>query len=361
MTTLTTPISCHPYTGALPAWFHAVPERVYAGQRHRPEEDAAQLEELFAQEATRNDLILYTDEHATLRLVGIFPHDQPETAYFGFWETLNDGDLNEAAFAALMTEARRRGYRRVHGPVNFNTFQSYRVRLGQTPGWGQFDREPVNPLYYPALLARLGFAPVLTFESRLIRANVVPDVYADKQQLLAGLENISCDFIPLTPAAWEAHEPEIFELVHAIFSANPGYRAVPATQFRRLYNRAYAERLCPYTSVLFRDRATGRLAALSLCHPNYQPLSLPSRQLPVFERDYPLLPHRLLLAKTVGVHPDFRQRGLMSYLGAYGMVHFREHYEEVIFCLMRSGNYSLRFTNGLPTKTAHYALCGQEL
>jgi hypothetical protein len=346
-----------PYAGALPESFWAIPDRVYAAQPWRPAESPDLTEQLLAQEAARNELLLFTD-HATLRLLGIFPHDSDE-AFFGFWETLDDAALNQAAFEALAAEARQRGRRRLIGPVNFNTFQAYRLRLAPEPSWGQFDREPVNPGYYAPLLQDLGFAPVSTFESRRIRPADVPRVYADKDQLLRELGKVPFDFIPLNGASWDAHEPEIFELVHAVFGANPGYRPVPPAQFRLLYNRAYAEKLCPHTSVLLRDRASGALAALSFCHPNYS--ELPAGHHPVFERDFPRLQRRQLLAKTVGVHPDYRQQGLMSYMGAYGMVHFRERYEDVIFCLMRTGNFSLHFTDGLPAETAHYALFGREL
>jgi hypothetical protein len=348
-----------PYKGNLPDWFWSVPARVYEGQPYRPDEKPEQLQQLFADEARRNDIVLYSDGEA-MRLVGMFPHDSQE-AYFGFWETENDAVLNQAAFAMLQTDARQKGRTKLVGPINFNTFQSYRLRLAPKPSWGKFDREPVNPDYYPVLLAELGFQPVSTFESRLIRPDVVPAVYADKAMLLHELSRIPFDFIPLTPDTWEQHEAEIFDLVHAIFSANPSYRPVSAEQFGLLYNRRYAERLCPHTSVLFRDQETGQLAALSFCHPNYQELSLPPGESPVFERDFAKLTRKVLLAKTVGVHPDYRQRGLMNYLGAYGMVHFRERYEEVLFCLMRTGNFSLHFTDGLPCETAHYALFAQEL
>ncbi|KUG08311.1 hypothetical protein [Solirubrum puertoriconensis] len=349
-----------PYHGQLPNWFWQVPARVYQNQPSRPDENPAVTEQLFAHEAERNDIVLFGDADATLRLAGIFPENSSE-AYFGFWETVNDASSNEAAFAALAEEARQRGYSRLVGPLNFSTYHAYRLRLGGVPSWGQFDREPVNPVYYPELLMGLGFQPVSTFESRLIRPETVLAVFADKDMLLRELGKIPYDFIPLTPDTWEQYEHAIYELVQAIFGANPAYRSVSFEQFRLLYNRRYAERLCPYTSVLFRDQANGQLAALSFCHPNFQALQLPANEQPVFERDFAKLPRKVLLAKTVGVHPDYRQRGLMSYMGAYGMVHFRERYEEVIFCLMRTGNYSLHFTDGLDYEVAQYALFGKEL
>ena len=145
-------------------------------------------------------------------------------------------------------------------------------------------------------------------------------------------------------------------LVQEVFSQNPAYRAVSKAQFRLLYNVAYAEGLCPHTSVLFRHRPSGRLAALSLSQPNYHSLGRAVSEHPVFARDYPRLTTRTLLAKTVGVHPGFRGQGLQALLAAYAMQEFRTYYDDVVFCLMRTENLSLRFTKDLPAEVAHYAL-----
>jgi hypothetical protein len=347
-----------PFQGQLPPSFFEIPATIYAGQPYQPVEDAAAVLELFRAEAERNDIVIFTD-HAGLRVTGIFPHEGTE-AYFGFWETTDDLALNQEAFALLGAEAKRRGYARLVGPLNFSTFQPYRLRLGAAPSWGRFDREPINPPYYPALLAQLGFAPTLTFESRLLRPDAIPEAYGRKADLLAAFQQIPFELIPLNPETWGRYETELYELVDRIFSANPAYRRIPPAQFRRLYNARFAAGLCPHTSVLFRDKLTGQLVALSFCQPNYAPLHLGLTP-PDFARDYPRLPQRTLLAKTVGVHPDFRNQQLMNYLGAYGMMRFREFYDQIIFCLMRSDNFSRHFTDGLPAEKTTYALFSQNL
>ena len=342
-----------PLQDELPAGFFTVGLRPYEGLPFRPDDDPEVVREVFRMEAPRNEMVLYTD-HASLRLVGIFPHGAAE-AYFGFWETEEALPPNREAFALLEADARQRGREVVIGPLHFNTFGRYRLRLG-VPSWGMFDREPVNPAYYPALLGQLGYAVRSTFESRLIRKETVPDVYVDKGGLLAALGAIPFEFIPLDEAAWVRYEDEIAELVHQVFSANPAYKPVSREQFALLYNRRYAAKLCPHSSVLFRDKASGRLAAMSFCHPNYHGLPAPPRGAPDFARDFPALPRKVLLAKSVGVHPGFRRQGLMACLGAYAMLSFRERYDEVIFCLMRSDNFSLHFSNDYPFEAAQYAL-----
>jgi GNAT superfamily N-acetyltransferase len=347
-----------PYTGELPESFFAIGAKPYRQLGFGLEEDPDFTRRLFALEADRNRIVFFTDDQ-DLRLVGIFPKEGGE-AFFGFWETNHDLAKNHQAFALLEAEACRLHFRQLAGPINFNTFHRYRLRLG-VPTWLMFDREPVNPLYYPKLLAQLGFTVRSTFESRLIKKETVPELYLDKQQFLQQLEKIPFDFIPVNRETWVQYEDEIFELVQAIFSRNPAYKPVSQAQFRLLYNAGFADQLCPASSVLFRDKISGRFAALSFCPPNYKPLALPPAVPPVFAGDFPRLPRKTLLAKTVGVHPDFRRQGLMSYLAAYAMFSFRERYAEVLFCLMRADNFSTHFTNGLPYEAVQYALYHKRL
>jgi len=183
---------------------------------------------------------------------------------------------------------------------------------------------------------------------------VIPDTYINKKELIDGLSNISYDFISLDEKVWDKYKLEIFLLVGEIFGLNPGYKSVSFAEFELKYNSDFAKMICPYTSVLLADRSSGKLVGISLCYPNYIPLSLSEK--PVFTKHYPLLQHRTLLAKTQGVHPDYRKQGLMNFLGAYGMLSFRKYYDDIIFCLMREGNPSLRFTEPFQYEEATYAL-----
>lgn len=246
----------------------------------------------------------------------------------------------------------------MEGPKNFNTFHDYRLRTSAA-SWHQFTREPVNPLYYPELLEGVGYTLDFQYESRLISCSVVPAVYGTKQDLVREVKSLPYDFIPLTRAGWLQYASAIYDLVGKIFGMNPGYLAVSAAEFELLYNADYAEMLCPYSSVLVAEKDGGRPVAISLCYPNYAELKLTERA--VFVRDYPLLKHRTLLAKTQGVHPDYRKQGLMNYLGAYGMLSFKEHYDECIFCLMRDDNPSLRFTEPFAYEKAEYGFYGKGL
>ena len=310
--------------------------------------------QLLYLEATRNEFVGYTNRQS-LQLLGIFPCNSQE-AYFGYWETPNDPVLTAQAFALLEADARLRGRTGLVGPLNVNTFHRYRLRLEPAPSWGNFDREPTNPAYYPALLAQAGFRVNALFESRLLRKADVPAVYLNKQPLLDSLASLPFTFLPLNSDTWPQHEADLFDLVHRVFGANPAYRPISPAQFQLLYNRQFAEKLCPFSSSLARDNASGRLVGLCFCLPDYGGLTLPPGVSPTFARDFDRLDRKVLLVKTVGVDPAFRKQGLMSALGGYAMLSFQSRYDDVIFCLMRQDNFSTHFSNGFPVEVATYAL-----
>lgn len=352
------PIKRATYTKALPANFFEIPTSIYASLPFPLSEDKQAIAALFAQESERNDIVVYTDDE-NLRLVGIFPKDTNQ-CFFGFWETTDELDRNGDAFRLLFEDAQRMGRHELIGPLNFTTYQSYRVRLGN-PSWIWFDKEPVNPSYYPDLLMKLGFAKHLLFESRMITGADIPKLYDSKRDLLKRFKEHSFECIQLTPEAWKKHHVEIFELIHVIFSANPLYRAISYAQFSSMYNTAFASLLCPHSSVLFRDRRRGQLVAFSFCHPKYAGQNLPGDGKYIYNRDFAGLKERTLLVKSIGVHPDFRELGLMNALGAYAMLSFRDLYKHVIFCLTRSDNVSNNFTNDLSFEKVQYALFSRKV
>lgn len=345
------------YNGRLPESFFTIPVNIYAGLSFSLRESSSLIEKICEKEAEKTGITVYTD-HKNIRLAGLFP-EGTDQCFFGYWETAEDYPLNAAAFQLLQADAVAKRRTAITGPVNFNTFYPYRLRTGEMPSWVQFDSEPVNPLYYPAFLQQLGFSVAETYESRLIPGKEMPAVYAGKQLLLHELTKIPYDFIPLNPVTWKDWEDELYGLIHAVFSQNPFYKAISRKEFGLLYNTSFAEKLCPHSSVLFKEKKSGRLAAISLCYPDYSTLQL--RGAPCFERDYNKLCKKVLLAKSVGVHPDFRMQGLMNFMGAYGMRSFSTYYDEVLFCTMRSDNFSLHFTNGLAYEKAGYALYRKQL
>ncbi len=341
----------------LPDSYYALCKQVYSDLPFQNLPQPQEVNQLLQLAGNGRELLLFEGDGACL--LGIFQLEKQQ-ASFAFWECLPDFRVCEALFSAFENVARERGCTQISGPLHFNTFHRYRLRLGATaPSWAQFDREPINPSYYPDFLVRLGYQTKHLFESRLLQTRIIPTVYSSKKDLVESVKQLPYAFIPLNRQSWEMHETAIYELVCAVFSQNPGFKAVAIEEFKLQYNANYADALCPHTSLLLADKSSRQLVAISLCHPNYHSLQL---KVPAnFETHYPLLQHRTLLAKTQGVHPDYRQKGLMNYLGAYGMLSFRAFYDDIIFCLMREDNPSLRFSDGFAHEKCQYASYQKQL
>lgn len=348
-----------PYNGTLPESFFLIPNKIYSNLDFIPEENSEEVKALFDLKRRDHEIILYTD-HTDLRLVGMFPN-AGTSAYFGYWETSDTNSLNKIAFDQLEIDAKNHGKISLVGPMHFNTFHRYRLRLGDTPSWKMFDREPVNPAYYPKLLESLQYEITLNYESRLIPSSQIKEIYKDKQEFVAKIKELPFKIIPLTPENWQQYEQEIFELIEAIFNRNAGYKAVDISEYRLLYNQQFAEKLCPHTASLFKDETSGKLVALTFCHPNYKPVIATPAGIPSFQLDYPKLKEPTMLAKSSGVHPDFRKMNLMNYSGAYAMLTFKELYKDTIFCLMKTDSYSRHFTDGIACEKACYALYEKNL
>lgn len=341
------------YTGVLPDSFSEIPVNIYKNSGLKFNEKQQTLQYLINEFKENAELLIYTD-HLNFRMIGMFSEDS-NIAYFGFWESIDNIDINIKAFDLFKEDAKSRNIQQIIGPINFNTYLPYRIRIGEFPAWSQFDKEPVNPTYYSTILSQLGFDIELEYESRMIRKENIKDVYFSKESILSDLKNIPFDFISITPEFWSDNKFEIYQLIHETFGDNPFYKKISFDQFNLLFTDNFVKRLCPHSSVTFRDQKTGRLSAISLCHPNYMEIQDQSEEI-TFQTHYQLLKKKTLLAKSVGVHPDFRKNGLMNFLGAYGMISFQEYYEEVLFCLMREGNLSLRFSDFFPHDKAKYAL-----
>ncbi len=344
------------YSGSFPEGFFTLPQKIYSGLNFRPEESEDYVKELFELKKEDHRIIIYTDLE-NIRLAGIFPNTEGH-CYFGYWESIDDLELNRELFELFQKDVVKFERSKIIGPMHFNTFHRYRLRLGEAPSWVMFDREPVNPAYYPILLERLGFRTFLTYESRLIPAPEVEKIYQDKGRFVSTVEKIPFEIIPLNSENWKTHEDDIFKLVENIFAENPGFKAINFPEFHLLYNQNFADKLCPHTACLFRDKDTGKLVSLSFCLPNYKNLKIED---PTFKTDFPKLKDPVLLAKTSGVHPRYRKMNLMNFSGAYGMLKFREFYGDIIFCLMKTDNHSLHFTEGVPCEQAFYALYTKHL
>lgn len=337
------------YTSHIPETYFIAVNKVYP--------DGAQpfsksgMEELCRIRAKQDEIVFLFNKDACL--TAIYPGE--ETMYFGYWEGTNTAQSHQDLFDELDHMAKARGCTKLIGPVNFNTYHGNRICIEEGKAWQRFPGEPSNPMYYRDILEANGFEIDQAYASHYIGPDIVSRVYARQQVYIDSLAKIPFVALPVNEEFWNRNLPSISKLLHEIFSQNHRYQSVGMEEFELEYGAEFAAKICPHTSVIFQHIESGEWAAISLCMPNYH--ENPDLQAPFqFDRDYRSLPRKTFLAKTVGVHPNYRNQHLMRYLAAYGMIRFPEYYEDAIFCLMREDSISNSFTARLPREEAHYAL-----
>ena len=293
--------------------------------------------------------------------------DGRRVATFGFWESADAVQPNARLFAEAERWARAEGAERLYGPVDFSTHRRYRLRLNRF-GDAPFPGEPYHPAYYPRLLAALGYRVAETYvtlgASRLY-GSVIGDLVAQKARYVGRLPP-GVTMQALTGAAWMARLGEIRAFVDLAFGPNPGYLPLTDDDFRTLYGKAFARRLCPHTSRLAVD-AGGELAGFLVAFPDYGPLLCqgnPARVDPGlldYERHFPLLERPCFLAKTAAVRADYRRCGLLSALSTDAARASLSRYADGMICLMHQRNPSLRYGLAVADLTRQYGLFAKDL
>lgn len=300
------------------------------------------------------------------RLAGFLPGQEingEPVAFFGFWEAVEDVDANRELFAAVEAWARSHGAKRLYGPINFSTFGANRLRL-DTFELGCFPGEPYNPAYYPALMEQLGYTRGMRYYSYPVNIEGLLEGSRVEFEKIKPVVDAHFAIEALTPQVWLDNLDQFYELVEQIFGQNFAYTPISREAFGVAMGEAFAAKMCPHASILART-PDGRIAGFFIAVPDYAPLIKQGAAARIdasefkFDRDFERLPHpRAVLAKSVGIHPDFRRTGLSIYLGLELSRRARElgGYDTVIGALIREDNPSGRFPSRHVFDTRMYGM-----
>ncbi len=339
----------------LPEAFLALPKQVYEGDPHWLPEDPATVQTQFG---PGNDW--FRDGQAWVgvvpgraRLAGFCRQqviDGEPAAFFGFWEGMDDLAAHAVLFDGLRDWARAQGAKRLYGPINFTTFGMNRIRLDGFEH-GAFPGEPWNPAYYASLMDRLGLAIRHRYVTAIGDIDAILASVTDEHRALQAKLASKVSIEAMTPAIWNDNLTTLHGFVDHVFGGNFAYTHLSEAAFRASCGPAFSARFCPRTSVLARG-LDGRIAGFFLVFPDYSPLLRQGQPQPQRLSDSELsyaehagrLPRpSLALAKTVGVHPDFRVLGLFKALGGELSLRAKGVYDMLGGALIRDDNHSREF------------------
>ncbi len=332
--------------------FAELPEKVYADDAYWLGEDLTALQQLYSTPVSKRTPALWLDcIPGEARLAASFAPTQEidgkPTAFFGYWEGSDNTANHRDLFQQAEDWARQQGAQQVLGPINLSTFNAYRVRLNHFDS-GAFPGEPYNPPYYAELLEQLGYRKEKTFHSWLgpLEGRVAA-LSALMEPVREQLESEGLTFSLLTPEIWLDRLDAFYDYVDQIFGNNYAYTGIRREAFIQSYGPALAKRLCPNCSVLVTHQDDS-IAGFFLGFPDYGPISraVKGQIRPISELGYEDFLNydgrRLMLGKSGGVHPDYRQKGLFGLMAYLMMKWGGELYNWAGAVMVREDNPSAR-------------------
>lgn len=303
---------------------------------------------------------IWIHSEPTCRLVGLIHPDYGENkAYFGFWETVLDFELNQDIFAQMEMWAISHGCTEIVGPIQFSTFYTYRLLLN-TEGVNPFPREPFNPPYYCDLLKELGYS--------LYREYFTDSIFSqDLNQDASFIKGIEAQYTihPLNKTILMDQAQQFAQVSHRIFLNKEFYCPSMIDQFYQVNLPFLAHLLCPKSS-FYATTKSGELVGYYIVMPHYGELtSKASEQLGVTDLDYnkhfQQLKNPKGLVKTVGVIPEHTKSGLIFALALKAFEAMQPLYTGGIMTALTSQSSRRIVTASSIDQTTQYGLFSKQL
>lgn len=351
-------IEVHGFTGepdALEA-FVDMPYRILVDDPHslaQPRERALASVTAAGTVEERRFLACRNGEPIARCIATVNPHlaaESPPVGLVGFFESVNDPEPACEVLAAAREWLAERGIERVRGPVNRDTWHSYRFMVSGFDG-DPILMEPRNPIYYPDLFKQAGFQEVARY---ITTQNHNPAALRDRHMpflnrcLRNGYTFRSLDM---------AHFEDELVLLHRIsldaFPGNFSYSPISEASFKQLYlpTMPFIDPAIVILAFDPEDKPAGYFFAV----PEWTPVLLAGGKPSGDRRRHPEI--TTMNCKTVCAIPARRGSGLGWALAAYVYdVGLQRGYTHSRHCLMKMSNVSRRYDEGEGVVMKEYAL-----
>lgn len=235
-------------------------------------------------------------------------YHQQQTAFFGFFECVDDHSVAAALFDAAQNWARIQGCNRLLGPFSMSIDEEVGFLFEG------YDSKPVmqmpyNPPYYHDLCLEQGFSKA-------------KDLYAWRKafedrpvSMPENLSRLGCVLRPLRPAELAAELDQIMEIYNTTFTRHWGYVPLTREEIRQMHDDL-KEVLDPEL-VMFAE-INGRVAGFGIALPNYNEVldKLNGRLGVIGVLKFLWWKRKIRSVRTfvVGVAEEYRTSGLAFYM-----------------------------------------------
>ncbi|EPZ49826.1 hypothetical protein M902_1121 [Bacteriovorax sp. BAL6_X] len=255
-------------------------------------------------------------------------------AYFGFCS----GDLSDSFIKAAKAYRCEHGIDKIVGPLNFSTYNTYRLKQNE-----DLPHHLMEPPYDKGLYDLLNangevFERYVTYEindfDKLLKwSEQFAEIDDSAMTHNYELKVINGQF-------WLDNLERFYKSADQVFGENIAYSSISFETFKLKYGAQAATLICPHTSRALISKEDNSIIGIIL---NFvDPTALNTKR---------------LLIKTMGVHPDHRHMGLsFIYLLKQIIPQVRSQYDQAYLCLMRDGNLPSLFAKDISQKTRYYHL-----
>lgn len=261
--------------------FLKLPKQIYANDPYyRPGNHGQEIQVLL--QKNPNTRVLLIADKARMVLI-----PTPEFGMIGYFDAHNDQTAVDTLFDAAFKYFKSLGLHRVIGPMNGDTWHSYRLNCG--PYTEPFLFEPYNPEYYPKLWQQSGFDVIAEYYSKRIDdiASMIPLLEPKYQRAI----DQGFQFRIFDATQFDAELNTLYDISCKAFVDNFLYTEISFEDFYALYKPA-EKMLIPILIVIVTD-STGKALGYLFGMPNSKDT---------------------FNGKTIAVLPEYRQYGLGSAL-----------------------------------------------
>jgi len=300
--------------------------------------------------------LAFENETPVARCCACMQSGSSEIGTIGLFQALNRKEAVASMLKTAASQLLKNGAKRVIGPMDGDTWHSYRINIGPFDK-SPFVKEPWNPPYYESLWGSSGFNVIEKYDSYIIDDPML--AASNQEKFYKRCIKNGYRFEPITAKNYFDILPDIYKLSREVFSKNRFYTPIELQEFVRMYRPAVSLLKTGLSWMAF--DAGGKLAGYIFMFPDYADAvrsmkgssGIPAKIRFLLNRHKA----RRTCMKTLGVVPQRRGSGLTAALTYLSFKNSADlGYSETLMCLMHKANDSRRFSGGIDKPFRDYAL-----
>ncbi len=256
---------------------------------------------------------------------------------FGFVNLPEDFETTKKLFEKVENKARKLGYSEIIGPLNHNTWMSYRWATDNY-GWVLFP-DCTNPPYYVDFIKRLGYSELYTYRSAMIKID--NPLYKIGSTTLSEKENEGFSFERYDGTECLPILHDLYDVTRNAFLGTELYSDIPYEYFEKLY----ASKILKIKDLIIYVARNQQKKPIG------------------YVLGYPNLDKSIFVAKSSAVVKEYQSHGVYVALLYLGLKYMKGlGYSETLFHFQCEQRKTFkRFPAEYESKEKHYAVFKKEL